>query len=199
MKRHCVLSLTIDITMFFGGRGRFRTYDPYRVKVMLSRWATRPSLVEIRGVEPLTFWLRTRRSPNWAISPSLSKKKPVPFRLSIKKNLTNSVLIIIYPTSKCNNQMSTFLMRFSKHIMRVGGCRGVWCRGDGVVVTCCHVNGVSGSLEAVLVPKSLNVSGLMNSDALAIYGKTAEMVMPPSGFSRPIHHILLFKHNSPHS
>jgi stage V sporulation protein B len=44
------------------------------------------------------------------------------------------------------------------------------------------INSVSGSLEAVLVPKSLNVSGLMHSDALAIYGKTAGMVIPLLGF-----------------
>lgn len=44
------------------------------------------------------------------------------------------------------------------------------------------INSVSGSLEAVLVPKSLNISGLTVSDALAIYGKTTGMVIPLLGF-----------------
>jgi stage V sporulation protein B len=44
------------------------------------------------------------------------------------------------------------------------------------------VNSSSGLLEAILVPKSLMVSGLTASDAIALYGKTAGMVMPLLGF-----------------
>lgn len=40
------------------------------------------------------------------------------------------------------------------------------------------VGSLSGSLEALLVPKSLELSGLSSSIALGIYGKTAGMVLP---------------------
>lgn len=40
------------------------------------------------------------------------------------------------------------------------------------------IGSLSGSLEALLVPKSLEISGLSASDSMAIYGKTAGMVLP---------------------
>lgn len=40
------------------------------------------------------------------------------------------------------------------------------------------IGSLSGSLEALLVPRSLEISGLSASDSMAIFGKTAGMVLP---------------------
>ena len=74
-------------------------------------------LVELRGVEPLTSWMRTKRSPNWATAPSVFSKNNTLrclSRIIWRKLITLYQYLLVRPTGE-----ASAMLRMLRHVAPV--------------------------------------------------------------------------------